>query len=219
MRLRCIIWEIISMMIELLDTIKLSIRSISIKELIHCLEIVQQKESIDKIRLIDKHYCVDIYVNRDIYKKIKRFVYLNRLITMDVYKVSEVEIIKDYIYSFKSFDMMMIAELIARKPIVDSKDAIEIYFLFIINKDDVDLYRSLSKIKNSRLYQDIISNMHYRYADVVLQNKTFIYEEIIHNINATIRELEYELNRGDIEKLKNIEYTKYKKISRISMEK
>ena len=204
------------MMIELLDTVKLSMRSISIKELINCLEIAQQKESTDKVKLRCNRYCVDIYVNRTIYKKIKRFVYLNRLITLDVYKVNEVEYIKDYSYSFKSFDMMMIAELIARKPIPDSKDALEIYVLFVISKDDVDLYRSLAKIKNSKLYQDIISKMHYRYVDIVSQNKTFMYEEFIHKINATIRELEYELNKGNIEKLRNIEYTKYKKISKIS---
>ena len=147
MRLRCIIWVNINMMIELLDTMKLSIRSISIKEIIKCLDIAQQRELSEKIKLRENHYYVDIYVNRVIYKKIKRFVYLNRLITLDVYKVNEIEFIKDFSYSFKTFDMMMIAELIARKPIADSKDALEIYFLFITSKDDKDLYHSLLKNK------------------------------------------------------------------------
>jgi hypothetical protein len=201
------------MMIELLDTIKLSIKSISIKEIIKCLEIAHQKESIDKIKLRDNHYCVDIYVNRSIYKKIKRFVYLNRLITLDVYKVNEVELVKDYIYSFKTFDMMMIAELIARRPILDSKDALEAYFLFIISIDDKDLYHSLLKIKSSKLYQDLISKIHQRYVDAILQSNIFLYEEMIHNINSSIREMLNGLKNDDIEKFKSVEYNKYKNIS------
>lgn len=209
MRLLCIIWENINMMIELLDTMKLSIRSISIKGLINCLEIAQQIESIDKIKLRDNHYFVDIYVNRVIYKKIKRFVYLNRLITLDVYKVNEIEYIKDYIYRFKTFDMMMIAELIARKPIADSKDALEIYFLFITSKDDKDLYHSLLKIKSSKLYQDLISKLHQRYVEVILQSNIFLYEELIHKINTSIREFEYELKKGNIINLKNLVFKEY----------
>lgn len=209
MRLRCIIWVNINMMIELLDTMKLSIRSISIKEIIKCLDIAQQRELSEKIKLRENHYYVDIYVNRVIYKKIKRFVYLNRLITLDVYKVNEIEFIKDFSYSFKTFDMMMIAELIARRPILDSKDALEIYFLFITSKDDKDLYHSLLKIKSSKLYQDLISKIHQRYVDAILQSNIFLYEELIHKINTSIREFEYELKKGNIINLKNLVFKEY----------
>lgn len=200
------------MILELLNIQRLVIKSVSIKEIIKCLEILQQEDLTKKIKLRENYYYVDIYANRTLYKKIKRFVLLNRLITLDVYRVNEVEIIKDYAYCYKCFDLLMIAELIEKKPVFDSKEAVEIYFLYVISKFDQDLYTSLKKIKSSILYQDLMHMLHQKYIEIILYSKSSIYEELIHKLNYAIHELERELKENKIGKFKNIKYTKYKSI-------
>jgi hypothetical protein len=202
------------MMIELVDSFKLIIKSISVKEVIKCLEIAQQRELTQKIKSKDNIYRIEIYVNRKMYQTIKRFIYLNPLITLDVYKVNEVEIVREYVYSFKSFDILMIAELIEKKPVFSSLEAIDIYYMFFTKQTNKALYDVMTKVKESKLYQSIIYNLHMQYIEIINNCELILYEEIIYKLSAVIHEIHRELKQDDIVKFKGIEYNRYKDISK-----